>query len=748
MISESLFPTVSSPGPGHTQGRTPQNTIVFGIDPPEFDPDTWAPELEEFGESCDLDEEAPDEEPLLAQGTYYVHRGLLSSSGKSRGSKRNPFSFGEFLTYVSAENYLPGVRFILDSGTWSYGSLSAASTKVLGASDPLIIIRASGSATWPLTIQGTYTSTSVSTSKDISVDNQTVIEGSSTTKATGTAGIMLEGCRHVDLEHLQVRGFKDGVRIFGRCRFIRCTFLQVAFCAVRGIFIRLGDDDNLLYVPDDPVNDGWSTPDDIGDEYPGDKYPACILIERCALHDNGCGCESGSTQLAIGSLATNVTVRCCEIYCSDPTRGSDGITFVACSSGHVIEFNDIHHIPRLQGLSCPEGCPPAENQDGTPKDDTSDGDGLDLKGVRNRTALSGLATVVRYNTIHHCEGTGITIQGGSVGVVVYSNEVFCNNTGIYLASGRLQAPYEDAQAAALGSWGTGFINLYRNLVYRQYQRDGKGGNGIELDLADGIKTYTDSSVFVPMNALLINIVHNTLDLNASFAVSLDRTAGTGPSASSFSAFNISSNILSRSNSSKSNLSRRVLQLAVSDNVDSLEVDSFKIDGNLYVFFDDDFADLAVSDSAVTVPSEAYIARLGATYAIVDLKTMQTLGFETNWQGRGDSVADPLNPSVSFSEVCVESAGETDYHLEADSPAIGTALASVGLKHFEVKADVANAPDFYLQGVVDEPDVGAVESEYETPARNQQAKGFIPSPPGGIVTFVNGPRPDRAVEGAG
>ena len=682
-----------------------------------FSPGWW-----HINESC---HPLPDDKTTgtspLASGNYYVARPAIlfkSSAPPSLGdgSVGSPFSFRQFLQLVSHAYRLDGVRFTLAAGTWSHAAMATASKAVSGSSDsdPLIVIRASGGPTAPLYIQGDFTLTTTSTSADVTYTNHTTLLGPSRDDAKGITAIRMEDCQYVQLRNLRIEAFKEGIQLFGRCRYIHLLALQISWCAIRAIFISLNETDKADFVPDTryTLPDPAFRPEDFED-----RYPACILIERSQLHDNGCGCDSGATQISIGPLATNVTVRCCEIYCTDTNRGADGITFVACSSGHVIEYNDIHHIPRLRTSDCADDCQPSDSGG------ISDGDGLDLKGVRHRTPLSGFSTVIRYNSIHHCEGTGITIQGSCVGILVYANEIFCNNTGVLLLSGRIQTWYESVEAAARGFEGTGFIQLYRNIIHRNHEVNGSGGNGIQLDLEEGTDSY-DRSAVIPTIATLIHITHNTIDLNEGNAIS----AGRDPNYTcEYQYLNITSNILSRSNSREGDVEDRVFQLVISSAVLEPEVNTFTVDANLYVLFDDDFA-LLQADTEAKGPRNAEILRLGA-HGVFSIKAAWSGMYpvETHWQGRGDSETDPLNPALSFSEVCSESGDISDYRPIADSPAIGTALATVGVRHDETASDIASSLEFYRESALDEPDVGAVESEFETPTRNHTLSGYLVAP---------------------
>lgn len=629
-------------------------------------------------------------------------------------------TWSQFLIHVGSDVVLEGVTFEIKASWYLLSSLVASSTAAR------LVVRASGTKTGPLTIRGERLGPGT-----LGALPDCLLLGDSAWQDDSSApfGLVVEGSHYLRLEAIGIVGCGNGVLVRGAARYVSMSDLHIASNAQRGVWI-------TATASGDATDQGCDSAE------VGGEYPACILIERSNILNNGCGCDSAATQVMIGACATNVTVRCCDIYCYQDDRGSDGITFAAASSGHVIERNLIHDIPRLHTGDCAPNC----NDSG----DTSDGDGIDMKGVWPRTPESGELTIIRHNVIYRCGGTGITIQAASRHVHCYENEIFCVNTGIYLKAGSLQSEPENGTTAT-DEVEVSQLYLYRNIIYC-VEAEESGGDGIQIDLEAGMGRYgDDDGGALPSHFSLrlsdIVVAHNTLDRVAEHGLALSRVEDAElPEADvTFTLEDLVfvNNIFGRCRRNESDPDDKLGYLNISRNFELADLGTTTIDGNLYAFA---AGDLAASRWA-TEPRNAQIVNLPDVgwVTIWELwhsksRNLKDHGFEQSWMGRGDDPSDQyyqyaLNPYQDFTQV----ADDSDYHLVGGSPALGTAVVPVGLTHRElVSTDISGTLDFYRQRASSssdlfvEPDVGAVESDEAVPDVNEPASTSIilqpPTPP--------------------
>ena len=191
-------------------------------------------------------------------------------------------------------------------------------------------------------------------------------------------------------------------------------------------------------------------------------------------------------------------------------RGGDAFTFQGCSSGHVIEYNVIVGHNKICAArqqppwTNPDGGQPASNDTEQDTDpplvqpdvvpaccDTSDGDGIDFKGLRQRTRDSDPFTIVAHNLFLFNEGPAITTHNGTIGLEIYRNVMAGNGTGITLIAGnnthfldewtvRDDVENVDREVRSYTFIEQGCYRIYRNLIYNNNRIDadcGTGGKG-------------------------------------------------------------------------------------------------------------------------------------------------------------------------------------------------------------------------------------------------------------------------------
>ena len=659
--------------PRETSSKEARGPDARGADPaakgqgPQEDPtwqEAWWPVWGELQDACAGDQAGVSACPVeVGSGaTVYIDMNRTTTY-YGKGTAASPWNLTQARAVLGIACRLPGMTFVLMStgAPWTIATSGMQEVPTIGYA--MLHLRASGAPGEPLIIQ-----------------SQEPISGTSFVRTTLDGGfpdngklhwygIFLDNVTDVLVHNIEITGFHTGIRVHGRCRRVAMEYLESSYNAIAGIGISAGQDEEVLL------------------SQIGDEYPACILIEGCELHDNGCGCHSAATQVSIGQAATNVTIRGCTIYCEDANRGTDGITADEASSGHVIEYNEIYKIPFLRvEPACGPDC-----DDDKRTSDTEDGDGIDLKEVRQRTLLSGERTVVRYNAIHHCDGNGILVHQGTHGLEIYANEIFgCGSQGIAIATGNSDNP-DDVEAGVIE---TGDINIYRNLIY-----------GLTGELSRGIQLKAGGSEVEDDVAIAgVRIVNNTID-GCSYAavqvVKRDAKAG-------ISDVVIMNNIFSRSNVPDHDTA----QLDLGGSYDDVEATSFVIDGNLYVPSThigvrprEDAPLIVVSDETL-IPASSPLT----------LYVLWSYDSELSWRGRNDTATDPLNPTQWLFGAVVD----PSYRPVADSPALFTGVLGSGVLHYESDVDVLRAFDFLGVAGASHLVVGAISGAFAIPFRNRYA----------------------------
>lgn len=226
-------------------------------------------------------------------------------------------------------------------------------------------------------------------------------------------------------------------------------------------------------------------------------------------------------------------------------RSGDGITFHRCSSGHLVEDNTFIGMNKNCG---------AFPRPGIGCTDTSDGDGIDMKGARKRTPnADSELTVIRHNLFLFNEGAGVQMIDGTQGVEIYRNVFAGNGRGIKLATGDNVEFFGewtcedsdtdplDGDAEVTLEWlETGCVRIYRNLFYANDRLDtrcsGQGtgaGPAILVDAeaalgfgkpkaAAGDDTEYYAGTLHATRVRDVWIVNNTIDSNPGGGITITR----------------------------------------------------------------------------------------------------------------------------------------------------------------------------------------------------------------------------------
>lgn len=209
--------------------------------------------------------------------------------------------------------------------------------------------------------------------------------------------------------------------------------------------------------------------------------------------------------------------------------GCDGIATERASSGHRIEHNVFLGNQKncgawqIPGLCC----------------DTSDGDGIDFKSLRNRTERSSATTIVASNLFLFNEGAAIQAMNGTQGLEIYRNVMIGNGTGIFIKANQVQFYDEWTVADGDRDWiEVGCFSIYRNLILANDRIDrtcdgeaSSGGHGINIDV-NGPPLMSGTTQTFDFRFRDIRIVNNTIHGNPGLGIRVARRGveadGSGP----------------------------------------------------------------------------------------------------------------------------------------------------------------------------------------------------------------------------
>lgn len=389
------------------------------------------------------------------------------------------------------------------------------------------------------------------------IDGSTDSTGASTEPQYGDdrTGIAFDNCCHVYVTGVKIRGFRMAIDIRGASKDHLYESLTIYDHSTYGV--RFG-------VKKEEVLDATGATDAalLSAVIAAGAYPEQIRVVGCAF--SSIGYDTEGADVAIDFLSTNCTISDNTME-GDEVRGIDGIVSQGGSSGHDIDGNTISHHAKYcyagesdKALLVPasvmggvvSACADVTLVHGCEKDtDTSTvcttatgygynqyfyaststtvadvrtearrlgedvqeafgEDGIDLKGVRDRTGDGTAVTVVRNNTIvGHPNHAGITVNDGTQGVHIYNNRIYANGVGILVTNDTNQAPWYVLDSAD-GVPMTQDIKIYRNLVFMNTQQGIKVKSQI-LDVPDGATSAEDythrvSGVYIVNNTVAHN----------------------------------------------------------------------------------------------------------------------------------------------------------------------------------------------------------------------------------------------------
>ena len=270
---------------------------------------------------------------------------------------------------------------------------------------------------------------------------------------------------------------------------------------------------------------------------PPDRVDKGSVCSGCELEDPDCLLETAKVLVARGACVNPLEAGKCW------RRGGDAMAFQTTGTGHLIEYN----VVVGNNANC-EGWlrrPDPDKEGAAPNCyDATDGEGIDLKGVRARTPTGGEITVIRHNTFLFNGGWGIQVYLGTQGIDIYRNVFAGNGGGIRVASGidelaRCEWKCTDdcGDDGTVDFVETGCLRIYRNLILRNNRNDancdGAGeGWGIHVDVApvaklgssDGVGCDVAETAELAFRVKDLWIVNNTIDGNAWGGIVIDRTA--------------------------------------------------------------------------------------------------------------------------------------------------------------------------------------------------------------------------------
>ena len=350
-------------------------------------------------------------------------------------------------------------------------------------------------------------------------DRRPVIDGC-TQRVTGArygreeVGLLFYDCCYVLVTNISVRGFKTAIQVRRGSKHHVYENVFVHGNARAGFEIGTTEADLGLSTSSKTAEVAAA----ISAATSAGLYPANIGVLECQAESNGY--DTKGADIELGFLATNCTISgnvlmggSVSAYTGAAVRGIDGVVSQGGSSGHLIEKNRIGEhrawCTRARGTTgadqaqvvktggCGSGGEPviqhpcssartascvdlrdeygywASYNSGTPTgDDTVIGeDGIDLKGVRQRTPDAQKETIVCDNVIwgHTSFGfSGVTVNDGSQDIYVFRNRIFQNSVGIHVTNSRSKGFYVEAEDDVHRI--TRNVYIYRNLVYMNEQR--------------------------------------------------------------------------------------------------------------------------------------------------------------------------------------------------------------------------------------------------------------------------------------
>ena len=425
--------------------------------------------------------------------------------------------------------------------------------------DHFLHVGISGSLTYPVRITSYWSDKQVDDPETAGV--RPIIDGQLGSWDDDRLGLYLSEVCNVDISGIEIRGFFDGLTVYGASRNIELSDLAVHDNTRSGVALRPGsynvdvmsDPFELCDGPAQallarPAQDLSSDPPETDADYEArlaDDWlpwaedcstlsmaaPENVRILDCEVFDNGL--LTSGVNIVFGKCVADCTVVGNRIYSTQQQKGVDGLTLDHSRSGHLIACNWIaHHVANLG-----EG---------------SDGDGIDLKGVRpGLDDDPDTVTVIRDNIIIDNRAIGLQFHLNCRGIHVYNNKLWRNGIGIAMTTNQTNTSPSWRESAAdytaiandpvlIDSDGNAIdwdcyplfanrdIFIYRNEIAQNRTY------GIRI-INQGFKTAWSDSPSESFDAGFLRtmfrniwIVNNTIDMNAQEGIFIAKTLPADP----------------------------------------------------------------------------------------------------------------------------------------------------------------------------------------------------------------------------
>lgn len=436
-----------------------------------------------------------------------------------------------------------------------WASLTTATAGAYGERSILTIPNFKATATSPLTIKA------YGSGDPPKIDGTIDSAGASAAPQYGDnrVGILFYNCCHVSVSDIDIRGFNMGIEVRGGSKDHTYSNLTVYDHATYGVRIGVNEwdvalDGGTYATVDTTIVATDLFPEDItitdcrfysiGYDTQGGDISLGFLATSCTISSNtmygdetrgidGIVSQGGSSGHDIDgnkiythskycyANSSHKTVLATPPVVSAATSAAPGLASCATASVTVLLHQCDKDTDYASDCATPSGfgyspyyysdastttdtSATIEAVDAADTEDAFGEDGIDLKGVRDRTGDGTAVTVVRNNIIYgHPNHAGITINDGSNNIHIYNNRIYANGVGILVTN-----------SPNSGAWWTNEptsnIFIYRNLIYLNAEYGVQLASYLDDQTSESgtvtSTTYKVSGVYVANNT----IAHNYL----------------------------------------------------------------------------------------------------------------------------------------------------------------------------------------------------------------------------------------------